>query len=94
MLEYVGKYAQDNRGNMLPMEEDIVAQFVCHDGTRIWVQSPTGDSTDSLTFTHFAGSAAEAINKMFHNRMVRVHREMKYDHQAEMWGYFNTLYFA
>ncbi len=86
--------AQDDKGNMLPMEEDIVALFVCHDGMEVWLQSPTGDVTDSLNFLHYVGSSAEAITTMFRDRMVRVHRELKYDYQADMWGYFNTLYFA
>lgn len=94
MLDYVGKYATDDDGNILPSEESVVAKFVGHDGTRIWLQSPTGDSTDSLVFTHFVGSSAQAIARMFDGKMVRIHRKMQHDNNAQMWGYFNTVEFA
>lgn len=94
MLDYVGKYAVDSQGNLLPSEEDVVAQFVAHDGNYIWLQSPTGDSSDSLLFSHYVGSSAKAITRMFDGKMVRIHRKMQYDRNVEMWGYFNTLHMA
>ena len=92
--DIIGKYAVDNSGNSLPTTREWTLKYVCHTGTEVYCDSPTGDSSDSLIFGHFAGSSAEAINRMFDGHMVRIKQEMQYDYNAEVWYWFNTIYFA
>ena len=74
---------------MKPKTTEMVAMFIHHDGRHIWVASPTGGVTDSVLFAHHAGSACEAINRMFEGRMVRIHSVLQNNG-----SYFNTLNYA
>jgi hypothetical protein len=74
MSDYIGNRLVDIWGNDLPEEEDIVAEFIHHDGTHVWVQSPTGGQSDTLIFIHRVEAATAAwINRHYAGQKVRIH---------------------
>jgi len=94
IYDNIGKYAVDKDNNTLPRTREWVLKYAHHTGKEVFCESPTGDSTDSVVFGHLAGDSAEAINKLFEGRMVRIHQELMYNYQSEVWYWFNTIYYA
>lgn len=90
----IGKYAIDGDGNPLPSHKEYRLHYICHTGTEIWCQSPTGDSTDSLVFGH-DNDYPQLLNRRVADRghmMVTIKRELMYCYHSQMWYWFDTLY--
>lgn len=91
--DIIGTYAVDYDNNVLPYTKEITARFVAHTGTEVWVQSPSGDSSDCLIFGHIHGNIAW-FTREFGGRMITIRSERKYDYHMQMWYWYNTVHAA
>jgi hypothetical protein len=73
MSKFVGNHLIDCFGNDLPEEDRVKGEFIHHNGSMVWIQSPTGGESDTLTFIHRVEPATAAwINRHYEGQIVEI----------------------